>query len=63
MALYKVEVKKTIRRFVFVEADSGYDAHCNVELMCEKEEIVLDDNDFVNQTVEVWGAVQEGDKQ
>lgn len=60
MPMYKVEVKKTIKRFVKVEAESGYDAHVAVELMCEREEIILNDiDDKVEISVEVWGEVKE----
>lgn len=53
MATYTVQVKETLRRLVKVEAKTYEEAIEKVEDMYDREEIVLDASDFVDNRFEV----------
>ncbi len=47
MNTFKIEVKETLSRIIEIEAISEDEAYFKVKEMYRNEEIVLDENDFV----------------
>lgn len=48
METFKIEVKETLSRIIEIEAVSEIEAYLKVKKMYRNEEIVLDENDFVD---------------
>lgn len=48
MNKYKVEITETLQKTIEVEADNKEDALHKVMKMYKNEEVILDDNDFVD---------------
>lgn len=48
MLKYKVEITETLQKEVEVEADNKVDALHKVMKMYKNEEVILDDNDFID---------------
>ncbi|MBK7986880.1 MAG: DpnD/PcfM family protein [Ignavibacteria bacterium] len=48
MQTFKIEVKETLSRIIEIEANSEDEAYLKVKGMYRNEEIVLDENDFVD---------------
>lgn len=48
MDKYKVEITETLQKIVEVEVDSKEDALHKVMKMYKNEEVILNDNDFVD---------------
>jgi len=48
METFKIEVKETLSRIIEIEANSMDEAYSKVREMYRNEEIVLDENDYVD---------------
>ena len=61
MKKFRVEVNEILATFIEIEADSEEKAKDKVQEMYDKEEIVLDYNDFIEANIEVIREVKENE--